>query len=131
MGDREEFKIKKKEKQVIELESETSPVNMLKLPLSDSDMGPPSKLDFEEQKAHLFPRQLYIGNLPSFFIEKDLIEHLFKSMQAAACLIQKDNPVLSLIHIPDRKFALVELRSFEETTALLALNGLVYVNLAE
>lgn len=74
-------------------------------------------------------KRAYIGNIPADTDAIDLQCFLNLSMNAAGGCLEDGNPVLnsSFINL-DKRFMFVELRSVEETTAIMQLDGIKYRN---
>ena len=74
-------------------------------------------------------KRAYIGNIPIDTDHIDLQCFLNISMRAAGGCLEDGNPVLnsSFVNL-DKRFMFVELRSVEETSALMQLDGIVYRN---
>ena len=74
-------------------------------------------------------KRAYIGNIPIDTDHVDLQCFLNISMRAAGGCLEDGNPVLnsSFVNL-DKRFMFVELRSVEETSALMQLDGINYRN---
>ncbi|KAL4441794.1 hypothetical protein ABPG74_008791 [Tetrahymena malaccensis] len=89
---------------------------------------PVIKLD--NQAGYRHARRLYIGNIPETINQEYLSEWLYRSLEAAGGLqpsLPSENPIVKCEIDPKGRFAFTELRSIEETTALLQLDGIILV----
>jgi len=71
-------------------------------------------------------KKLYVGNIPSDVGEEELSEHINSLLLKVGGLIQPGSCVASCRVMPDKKYAFVELRSVEETSNALCLDGVAF-----
>lgn len=70
-------------------------------------------------------RRLYVGNIPFGCTDDDMIEFFQTNMATCNFVTQPGNPVLACQINLDKNFAFLEFRSVEETTAAMALDGVL------
>ncbi|EGR27170.1 splicing factor u2af large subunit, putative [Ichthyophthirius multifiliis] len=73
-------------------------------------------------------RRLYIGNIPDSINQEYLSEWLYRSLEAAGGLVDSlpnENPIIKCEIDSKGKFAFIEIRTIEETTTLLQLDGII------
>ncbi len=68
-----------------------------------------------------------MGNIPELVTPEYLMEWFYRSMEASGGLLKPGNPIVKTSIDGAGKFAFMELRSIEETTAMLQLDGIVMV----
>eukprot|EP01025_Chloroclados_australasicus_P057098 TRINITY_DN7106_c1_g1_i2.p1 TRINITY_DN7106_c1_g1~~TRINITY_DN7106_c1_g1_i2.p1 ORF type:complete len:551 (-),score=79.64 TRINITY_DN7106_c1_g1_i2:2099-3751(-) len=72
-------------------------------------------------------RRLYIGNLPEGYSDEDELREFFANlMTTKGGCTNPGNPILSCKVTPEKSYAFLELRSVEETTNVLAFDGISF-----
>lgn len=79
---------------------------------------------------HVFrhARRLYVGNLPNLIKEDYLTEWLHRSLEACGGLLEPGNPIIKNTIETNGKYAFLEIRSIEETSTMLQLDGIILWN---
>lgn len=70
-------------------------------------------------------RRLYVGNIPFGCTDDELIEFFRTNMESCNFVKEPGNPVLACQINLDKNFAFIEFRTIEETTAAMALDGVL------
>eukprot|EP00890_Picochlorum_soloecismus_P002382 jgi/Picsp_1/3144/NSC_05984-R1_splicing factor u2af large subunit len=75
------------------------------------------------QQTERSAKRLYVGNLPADITEVEIAEGLFKLLESCGGVYRSGNPVVSCRIYPDKLYSFVELRSIDETSNCMALDG--------
>ncbi|KRX00556.1 hypothetical protein PPERSA_04577 [Pseudocohnilembus persalinus] len=98
--------------------------------LKNEHVGQAGEIEPHLQFNYRHARRLYIGNIPELINQEYLTEWLYRSMEACGGLLEDGNPIQKMNIDSKSKYAFVELRSIEETSALVQLDGLILWNRA-
>ncbi len=71
-------------------------------------------------------RRVYVGNLPALTNEMELKDYIRDTFAQLGGLKEAGEPVVSRVFNMEKRYMFLELRSVEETTAMLQLDGLLY-----
>ncbi|KAL4460979.1 hypothetical protein ABPG74_016451 [Tetrahymena malaccensis] len=78
------------------------------------------------QKQYIHALRVYIGNIPDPVDVEDVCKFVFEQMANAGGLLEPGNPIQSKKHDAVKKFIFLQLRSIEETSACMELDGIIY-----
>ncbi|EGR29650.1 splicing factor u2af large subunit, putative, partial [Ichthyophthirius multifiliis] len=112
------------------MESATIPLasqlytNQLGLGIGDMSIG--NKIPPALQKNYIHALRIYIGNIPDPIDTEDVCHFVYKSLLESGGLLEPGNPIISKKNDPIKKFIFLQLRSIEETSACMQLDGILY-----
>jgi splicing factor U2AF subunit len=76
--------------------------------------------------SDLHARRLYVGGVPITTSPDEVVKFLNDTIKHAGGIIEPGDPILKSINNLEKRFVFLELRSVEETTAMLQLDGIKY-----
>uniref|UniRef100_A0A7S1T4K8 Splicing factor U2AF subunit n=1 Tax=Compsopogon caeruleus TaxID=31354 RepID=A0A7S1T4K8_9RHOD len=88
--------------------------------------GIPIPIVGDNQQLTRPARRLYVGNLPPDTTEAEISDFFFKSMLKAKGVESEGNPILSVYLNMEKRFAFIELRTVNEASAALQMDGLLF-----
>jgi len=74
----------------------------------------------------LHARRLYIGGIPGTVLEENIVKYLNQKLIQAKGTLDPGDPILKSVNNPEKRYIFLELRSLEETSALIQLDGIRY-----
>ena len=83
-------------------------------------------LSFSLQNTPLNYRRLYIGGVPFGTSDKEVVDYLISNLQKAGGIMEPGTPVLKNTNNPEKRYIFLELRSAEETSCMIQLDGIKF-----
>lgn len=76
----------------------------------------------------LYARRIYVGGVERHMSEEEIKIFLFETLHRAGGVLDPGNPILNSSKNTEKKYIFFELRSVEETSAMIQLDGIQYNN---
>ncbi|CDW84689.1 splicing factor u2af large [Stylonychia lemnae] len=73
-------------------------------------------------------RRLYVGGVPAAVTDAAVVQFLTQTLRKAGGILEAGDPIVKSQNNPDKRYTFLELRSVEETSAMIQLDGIKFMN---
>ena len=83
-------------------------------------------ISFNNNSGDLHARRIYVGGVPANTPESNIVNYLNDTLIKAKGVLEPGLPIIKSVNNPEKRYIFLELRSIEETSAMIQLDGIRY-----